>query len=112
MAGVALNPATPIETIKHVLPMVDMVLIMTVNPGWGGQKLIPYCLDKVRELKAYRDSEGLRFDIEIDGGATLNNIGSILDAGANIIVAGSAVFKESITENINRFGEKLKQSVL
>lgn len=105
MAGVALNPATPIETIKHVLPMVDMVLIMTVNPGWGGQKLIPYCLDKVRELKAYRDGEGLRFDIEIDGGATLNNIGSILDAGANIVVAGSAVFKGDIAKNVEAFLE-------
>ena len=92
LAGVALNPATPIEMIRYILPKVDMVLIMTVNPGFGGQKLIPYTLDKVRELKALLDREKIKADIEVDGGINLSNVSAAMDAGANVIVAGSAVF--------------------
>lgn len=103
LAGVALNPSTPIEMVRHVLSKVDMVLIMTVNPGFGGQKLIPYTLDKVRELKSLIDMLGLKVDIEVDGGITLDNVEEALEAGANIIVAGSAVFKGDITENVKRF---------
>lgn len=103
LAGVALNPATPIEMIRHVLPKVDMVLIMTVNPGFGGQKLISYTLDKVRELRNLIDKLGIKADIEVDGGVTLDNVKEVLAAGANIIVAGSAVFQGDIAGNVERF---------
>lgn len=103
LAGVALNPATPLSAIQYVLPKVDMVLIMTVNPGFGGQQLIPYTLDKVRELKKMIDSMGLKTDIEVDGGINLENVEEAMAAGANIIVAGSAVFKGDLVENTQRF---------
>ena len=92
LAGVALNPATPVEMIRHVLPKVDMVLIMTVNPGLGGQRLIPYTIDKVREVKKLIEEQELKVDIEVDGGINLSNVEEVMDAGANIIVAGSAIF--------------------
>lgn len=100
MAGVAINPATPIEDIKLVLPNVDMALIMTVNPGFGGQSMIPYTLDKVRELADYAAAKNLKLDIEVDGGVKENNIDQFLAAGANIIVAGSAVFSGDIASNV------------
>ena len=103
LAGVSINPATPVSEIVPVLEKIDMVLIMTVNPGFGGQKLIPYTLDKVRELKRIVDQKGLKVDIEVDGGVTLENVEQILDAGANVIVAGSAVFNGEIEENVHRF---------
>ena len=103
LAGVALNPATPLSAIEWILPKVDMILIMTVNPGFGGQKLIPYTIDKVRELKKMIDQKGLKIDFEVDGGINLDNVGTIMDAGANIIVAGSAVFRGDISENVYRF---------
>jgi len=103
IAGVALNPATPISVLDCVLGEVDMVLIMTVNPGFGGQKLIDYTLDKVRNLKKLINERGLKIDIEVDGGVTLDNVEKIMDAGANIIVAGSAVFNGDIEENVQRF---------
>lgn len=103
IAGVAINPATPVSVLEYVLSEVDMVLIMTVNPGFGGQKLIPYTIDKVRDLKKMIDKKGLKTDIEVDGGITLENVEQIMDAGANIIVAGSAVFRGDIEENVSRF---------
>ena len=103
LAGVAINPATPVSAIEPVLGKVDMVLIMTVNPGFGGQKLIPYTLDKVRELKKLLKEKGLKVDIQVDGVITLENVEQILDAGANVIVAGSAVFNGEIEENVHRF---------
>ncbi len=93
IAGVALNPATPLSAVEYVLPKVDMVLVMTVNPGFGGQKLIPYTLDKIRDLKQMIEKRRLKTDIEVDGGVTLENVEQLMDAGANIIVAGSAVFR-------------------
>lgn len=110
LAGVALNPATPIETVRYVLAKVDMVLVMTVNPGFGGQKLIPYTLDKVRELKALLDREKLKVDIEVDGGINLDNVREAMDAGANIIVAGSAVFHGDIAENVTGFLEIMQKN--
>jgi len=107
LAGVALNPATPLSTIEWILPKVDMVLIMSVNPGFGGQTMIPYTIDKVRELKNMIDRKGLKTDIEVDGGVNQQNVTDFLDAGANIIVAGSAVFNGDITENVERFLEIL-----
>ncbi len=102
-AGVALNPATPVEHIKNVLGIVDMVLIMSVNPGFGGQKYIGYCTEKIKEVKALIDAAGYDVDIEVDGGVTLDNVSMVLDAGANVIVAGSAVFKNSAKENVEAF---------
>ena len=110
LAGVALNPATPIEMIRYILPKVDMVLIMTVNPGFGGQKLIPYTLDKVRELKALLDREKIKADIEVDGGINLSNVSAAMDAGANVIVAGSAVFGGDIRENVTKFLEIMQEN--
>ncbi len=103
LAGVALNPATPVSAISCLLEKVDMVLIMTVNPGFGGQKLIPYTIDKVRELKQLLDEKGLKTDIEVDGGINLSNVRDVMEAGANIIVAGSAVFNGNVTENTENF---------
>lgn len=103
LAGVAINPATPLSEIEWVLPKVDMVLIMTVNPGFGGQKLIPYTLDKVRALRAMIEKADLKTDIEVDGGINLENVTEAMDAGANIIVAGSAVFRGDVGENVERF---------
>lgn len=103
IAGVALNPATPLSAIKYVIRKVDMVLIMTVNPGFGGQKLIPYTIDKVRDLKSLIEKTNNKVDIEVDGGVNTENVSKLLDAGANIIVAGSAVFNGDIEENVDRF---------
>ena len=103
LAGVALNPATPLSAIEYVLPKVDMVLIMTVNPGFGGQKLIPYTVDKVRDLRGLLEKSGNKADIEVDGGINLENVETLLAAGANIIVVGSAVFNGDIEENVTGF---------
>ena len=108
MAGVAINPATPLSAISHVLEKVDMVLIMTVNPGFGGQSLIPYTLDKVRELSQLLNQKGLKIDIEVDGGINKDTIDDALDAGANIIVAGSAVFNGDISANVETLMEKMR----
>ena len=102
--GVALNPATPIESIKHVIDMVDMILIMTVNPGFGGQKYIEHCTDKIKELRQLLDDKGLDIDIEVDGGINLTNVEKVIQAGANVIVAGTAIFGgEGIKNNIDEF---------
>lgn len=102
-ACVALNPATPVSAIKHIIGDLDMVLIMSVNPGFGGQKLITYCIDKIAEVKAVADSRGLDIDIQVDGGINHENVSSAISAGANVIVAGSAVFNGDIAENIKKF---------
>ncbi|MDY5479066.1 MAG: ribulose-phosphate 3-epimerase [Peptostreptococcus porci] len=91
-AGVVLNPATPVEMIKHILPDVDMVLLMSVNPGFGGQKFIPEVLEKVKTLRKMIDERGLDIEIEVDGGVNSQNIKSLVDAGADVLVAGSAIF--------------------
>lgn len=101
--GVALNPATPLEVLHYVLEEVDMVLIMTVNPGFGGQKYIPSSTRKVRELTQMAKERNLQFDIEVDGGIKVDNAHVVLDAGANVIVAGSAVFKGDIAQNVQSF---------
>lgn len=106
-AGVSLNPATSLSTLDYVIDDVDMILIMTVNPGFGGQSFIPQMLDKIRTLRKIRDDRGLTFDIQVDGGVGLDNITEVLEAGANVIVAGSAVFGASdITERVKAFKAK------
>lgn len=97
-AGVALNPATHLGTLDYVIDDVDMILVMSVNPGFGGQKFIPKTLEKVRELAEIRAEEGLDFEIEIDGGITLDNVKEVTDAGVSVVVAGSSVFGASDIE--------------
>jgi ribulose-phosphate 3-epimerase len=91
-AGVVLNPATRVLLLRDILPMVHHVLVMSVNPGFGGQKFIPFSLDKIRELAAVREELGLNFHIEVDGGVDLETISSVVEAGADLLVAGNAVF--------------------
>ncbi|MBI6875051.1 ribulose-phosphate 3-epimerase [Clostridium aciditolerans] len=100
-AAVALNPATPVESIKHLIPNLDMVLIMSVNPGFGGQKYINYCSEKIKEVKELSNKYNKNLMIQVDGGIGKGNIKEVVDCGANVIVAGSAVFKDGkIEENI------------
>lgn len=108
-AGVALNPSTPIQVLEHVLPLVDMVLLMTVNPGFGGQKLIPYTINKVRALRNWCDKLGLQTDIEVDGGISAANVRLLLDAGANVIVSGTSVFRGDAAANTREFLEIFKE---
>ncbi|MBE6009487.1 MAG: ribulose-phosphate 3-epimerase [Lachnospiraceae bacterium] len=106
-AGVALNPATSLHVLDHVLPICDMVLLMSVNPGFGGQKYIPYVTEKIRTLRKMIEDSGCQIDLEVDGGVTLENVKEVLDAGANVIVAGSAVFRGDASDNTRRFLEIL-----
>ncbi len=106
-AGVALNPATSLHVLDHVLPICDMVLLMSVNPGFGGQKYIPYVTEKIRTLRKMIEDSGCQIDLEVDGGVTLDNVKEVLDAGANVIVAGSAVFRGDASDNTRRFLEIL-----
>lgn len=91
-AGVSLNPATPISTLEQVLPLLDLVLIMSVNPGFGGQKFIPYALDKARALRARADALGLDLHIQMDGGIGPQNIRDVIASGVNVVVVGTAIF--------------------
>lgn len=99
-AGITIKPATPVKAVAPYLELADMVLVMTVEPGFGGQKLMPECIEKVRELRSLALERGLNIDIEVDGGITADNVELALGAGANVIVAGSAVFRGNIEENI------------
>ena len=101
-AGVAVNPATPVAQLENVLGMVDMVLIMTVNPGFGGQAYIDYCTEKIRAVRKMVTDRGLSVDIQVDGGINEKTLPTVLTAGANIIVAGSAVFGSDIQGNIEK----------
>lgn len=103
--GVAVNPATPLSQLEHVLGLVDMVLIMTVNPGFGGQSYIDYCTEKISNLRKMVTEKGLSVDIQVDGGINEKTLPTVLEAGANIIVAGSAVFGNDIPGNIKRLCE-------
>jgi ribulose-phosphate 3-epimerase len=91
-AGVAFNPATPINTLEYVLEDLDMVLIMSVNPGFGGQKFINSAYEKISRVRSLIDSKGLKIDLQVDGGVGLDNVGRVVESGANVVVAGSAVF--------------------
>ena len=92
-AAVSIKPATDVSVVYPILDLVDMVLIMTVEPGFGGQKLIPHTVEKVRALRAYMNENGYTTDIQVDGGITPENLPTVIEAGANVIVAGSAIFK-------------------
>lgn len=105
--GITIKPNTPASAVEPYLELVDMVLVMTVEPGFGGQKLIPECIGKVTEIRRMAEVKELDVDIEVDGGINLDNVGTAIAAGANVIVAGSAVFKDDISENVRKFMEKM-----
>ena len=107
--GVSLNPATPLSALDYVLEELDMVLIMTVNPGFGGQKFIPYTLEKVKQVRAMCDAKGLNTDIQVDGGVSAANVREVLEAGANVFVAGSAVFGSEPAARVKEFNEIFKE---
>lgn len=108
-AGVALNPATPIDVLDYIWDDIDMVLIMSVNPGFGGQSFIPSMINKISTLKDIINSNNFLIDIQVDGGIKLNNVKDVIEAGANIIVAGSAIFgAENIHDETIRFLNALK----
>lgn len=108
-AGIALNPATPVDSIKHLLHKIDLVLIMSVNPGFGGQSFIPYSLDKIKELSQLKHKYNYKYAINVDGGISQNNCQEAAAAGATILVSGSSIFKNhSIEKNIAEFKELLK----
>lgn len=94
-AGVAVNPHTPVSGLSDILHDIDLVCLMSVNPGFGGQKFIPYTLDKIKQLRKMIDERGLKVHIEIDGGVTVENAASIITAGADVLVAGNTVFKSA-----------------
>lgn len=109
-AGVALNPATPVSTLDCILPELDMVLIMSVNPGFGGQKFIPYTLEKIRDLQRRIQALGLDTDIQVDGGVTVDNARALIGAGVNVLVAGSSVFGGDAAANTRAFLEIFKET--
>jgi len=98
LPGVVINPATPVETLIEVLPMVHHVLVMSVNPGFGGQKFLPFTLDKIAHLAELREELGLNFRIEVDGGVAHDTVAQVVEAGADMLVAGSAIFSPGKTE--------------
>lgn len=107
-AGVALNPATSLSALDYILNEVDMILLMSVNPGFGGQTYIPYVTDKIKLLRSCLNERGLSTDIQVDGGVTLANAGELVRAGATVLVAGSAIFKGDIRENTRAFVKLLE----
>lgn len=109
-AGITLNPDTPVSAIEPYMGMVDMVLVMSVNPGFGGQKFIPSSLEKLELVCGLRRRKGLHFDIEVDGGINFENIRRVREAGANVIVAGSAVFKGNAAENTRKLLGMMRES--
>ena len=107
-AGIALNPASPLSLLDHILDKIDIILIMSVNPGFGGQKFISNSLEKIKKCKEMIDNSGCKVEIEVDGGIGIENIKSIKDAGANIFVAGSAIFNsDSYVDAIKRMKQEI-----
>ena len=109
-SGISINPATPVSLLQNILSEVDMVLIMSVNPGFGGQKFIPYSIDKIKELSKMRAERNQKFLIQVDGGVDVNNIKSLSDAGVDEFVAGSSVFKGDILNNIKALNDALGEA--
>ena len=99
-AGMSIKPRTPVEVVEKYLHKLDMLLVMTVEPGFGGQKYIPESTERIREIRRMADEQGLDLDIQVDGGIKKENVQVVLDAGANVIVAGSAIFRGNISENV------------
>ena len=106
--GISIKPGTPVEEVVPYLEQIDMVLVMTVEPGFGGQKYMDKCTQKIAALRKVIEDRKLDVDIQVDGGVTIDNVHVVLEAGANVIVAGSAIFKDDITANVKSFLEKMK----
>lgn len=107
-SGLSVKPKTPVDVLLPLLPLTDMILIMSVEPGFGGQSFIPSSLDRIRAVRQMADDRGQELDIEVDGGIYHHNVRDVLDAGANVIVSGSGVFKGDIEENTKIFLEMIK----
>lgn len=108
-AGVSIKPATPVNDISHLLEDVDMVLVMTVQPGFGGQKYIEDCTEKIRELRELIEEDDLDVDIQVDGGINEDTLETVIRAGANLLVAGSYVFKGDLASNVRKINEKMRR---
>lgn len=107
--GVALNPATPLSTLDYILEKIDMVLIMSVSPGYGGQNLIPSTFAKIEELRREREKRELDFEIEVDGGVRADNVKILIEAGVEVFVAGTAIFEGNIKDNLEMFRKKFQE---
>ena len=105
LAGLSIKPATPVEAVREYLEYVDMILVMSVEPGAGGQKFIPESLERIRQIRQMITESGRDIDVQVDGGIGLGNVREVIDAGANIFVAGSAIFRGDIGENTRKFME-------
>ena len=106
--GISIKPGTPVEVLEPYIDKIDMVLVMTVEPGFGGQKYMEVCTEKIRQTRRMITEKGLDVDVQVDGGITIDNVHVVLEAGANVVVAGSAVFKNDIEENVKAFLEVMK----
>ncbi len=110
-AGISIKPATPVNDISHMLEDVDMVLIMTVQPGFGGQKYMDECTEKIREVRELIDAEGLDVDVQVDGGINDETMETVMEAGANLLVAGSYVFNGNLKANVKHARAKMKEII-
>lgn len=108
-AGISIKPATPVEEVLPYINKIDMLLLMSVEPGFGGQKYIPSSTERIRQARAMFEKKGLETDIQVDGGIHADNVHAVLEAGANVIVAGSAVFRGDITQNIAKMKESFQK---
>lgn len=106
--GISIKPGTPVEVLEPYIDKIDMVLVMTVEPGFGGQKYMEACTEKIRQTRRMITEKGLDVDVQVDGGITIDNVHVVLEAGANVVVAGSAVFKNDIEENVKKFLEVMR----
>lgn len=106
--GISIKPGTPVEVLEPYIDKIDMVLVMTVEPGFGGQKYMEACTEKIRQTRRMITEKGLDVDVQVDGGITIDNVHVVLEAGANVVVAGSAVFKNDIEENVKNFLKVMK----
>lgn len=106
--GISIKPGTPVEVLEPYIDKIDMVLVMTVEPGFGGQKYMEACTEKIRQTRRMITEKGLDVDVQVDGGITIDNVHVVLEAGANVVVAGSAVFKNNIEENVKNFLKVMK----
>ena len=109
LAGLSIKPGTPVEAVREYLGIVDMILVMSVEPGAGGQKFMPEALDRIREIRRMIEESDREIDLQVDGGISLENVREVMDAGANIFVAGSAIFRGDIGENTRGFMEIFKK---
>ena len=110
-AGISIKPGTPVSAIRELLPLADLVLVMTVEPGFGGQKYIPECTDKIREVRKLLDEKGLTANVQVDGGINYETARTVIEAGANYLVAGSTVFNGDMKENISGLKARIDEVV-